>query len=212
MSQVQDFLGEIAAKVVRHRMEQNHPGIRLQNVTSFNAEEFLKELNSDPLPRVAVAGASIADLSRKTKYPANLLTSDLAQATEWRNDSKVTETVVVIALGEEERLGSFHRFSEVRDRDLYLEICRVAEETVCPNKVQLDWWAVLRKGDVIRQTSVFRLASYYLYLRSKSKQIPDASRNGLYHLGLLPAREFFECIADAVATQLPSEPTVDEPH
>ena len=172
MSQVQAFLGEIAAKVVRNRMEQNHPGIRLQNVTSFNPEEFLKELNSDPLPRVAVAGASIPDLSRKTKYPAHLLTSDLAQATEWRNDTKVTETVVVIALGEEERLGSFHRFSEVRDRDLYLEICRLAEETVCPNKVQLDWWSVLRKSDVIRQTSVFRLASYYLYLRSKSKQIP----------------------------------------
>ena len=44
----------------------------------------------------------------------------------------------------------------------------------------------------MRQVSVFRLASYYLYLKSKSKQIPEASRNGLFHLGILPSKEFFE--------------------
>ncbi len=75
---------------------------------------------------------------------------------------------------------------------VYQEICRLAEATVCPNKVQTDWWSVLSKAEVIRQVSVFRLASYYLFLLSKPRHIPDASRDGLYHLGLLPSREFFE--------------------
>jgi hypothetical protein len=192
MSDIATFLGEIAARVVRNLIDGGHPGVRLQNVTAFSPEAFLKHLNSDPRPRVAVAGSSARDLARKTRFPEALLTDDLAKATEWRNDNKVTGTVVVIAFGEEERLGSFHRFTEIRDRDLYHEICRLAETTVCPNKVQTDWWSVLSKAEVIRQVSVFRLASYYLFLLSKPRHIPDASRDGLYHLGLLPSREFFE--------------------
>ncbi len=119
MIDITAFLGEIAARVVRNLIDRSHPGIRLQNVTAFSPEAFLKHLNSDPRPRVAVAGGSARDLARKTNFPEALLTDDLSQATEWRNDNKVTGTVVVIAFGEEERLGSFHRFTEIRDRDLY---------------------------------------------------------------------------------------------
>ena len=116
----------------------------------------------------------------KTNFPEALLTDDLSQATEWRNDNKVTGTVVVIAFGEEERLGSFHRFTEIRDRDLYQEICRLAEATVCPNKVQTDWWSVLSKAEVIRQVSVFRLASITLapkkLIRTRRASEGSASR------------------------------------
>ena len=87
---------------------------------------------------------SAQELSRKGKYPAKLLTTDLAVAAEWRNDPKVTETVVVVALGEEERLGTFHRFTEVQDHDLYREICAIAKATLCPNDVQTHWWAFSR--------------------------------------------------------------------
>ena len=123
MSQVEEFLGETVAKVVGDLVERHHPGIRIQNVTNFSPEAFLKHLNAEARPRVAVAGASVQEIARRTGFPAKLLTANLAEATEWRNNPKVTQTVVVIALGEEERLGSFHRFSEIRDRDIYLEIC-----------------------------------------------------------------------------------------
>lgn len=192
MNDVAEFLGDVAAQVVRLLIERGHPGVRLQNVTTFSPETFLRHFSSDPRPHVAIAGFSASDLSRKAKYPIKLLTSDLAEATEWRNDPRITETVVVIAFGEEERLGSFHRFTEVRDRDLYDQICQLASDTLCPNKVQNDWWSVLKKADVRRQLSVYRLASYVLYLQSRPKHIPDASREGLFHLGLLPAKEFFE--------------------
>jgi hypothetical protein len=121
-----------------------------------------------------------------------MVTGDLAVATEWRNDAKVREPVVVIAFGEEERLGSFHRFTRVRDRDLYQTICKRAADELCPNEVLKDWWKVLAKAEVMRQTSVYRLAAYYLYLASRGRQLPQASREGLHLLGLLPSREFFE--------------------
>lgn len=192
MSAIEEFLGEVVSRVVRGMMERGHPGIRLQNVTPFDPVSFLSSLNSGLRPRVAIAGASVNELIRKTKFPPNLLTSDLAVATEWRNDPGVTETVIIVAFGEEERLGSFHRFAEVRDIELYREICELGREALCPNRVQSDWWLVLSKMEVSRQVSVHRLASYYLFLKSKAKHIPEASREGLYHLGLLPSREFFE--------------------
>ena len=35
MNPVEDFLGEIIAKVVRNLIDRHHPGIRIQNVTNF---------------------------------------------------------------------------------------------------------------------------------------------------------------------------------
>lgn len=193
MKSVDVFLGEVAARVVSSLIDRGHSGIRLQNTSTFSCEAFLQNLRGSPKPRVAVVvGSSVQDLSRKGKYPKNLLTTDLAVATEWRNDREVSEAVVIIALGEEERLGTFHRFTEVQDRDLYREICRIAKETLCPNDVQTHWWTVLSKPEVMRQLSVFRLASYFVFLESKPKQIPEASRDGLYLLGLLPSKGFFE--------------------
>src|SRR5206468_1898609 len=120
------------------------------------------------------------------------VTGDLAVGTEWRNDAAVTDPVIVVAFGEEERLGSFHRFAQVRDRDLYQAICRFAENALCPNQALKDWWSVLAKAEVMRQVSVSRLAEYGLFLQGGRARLPQASREGLYLLGLLPSREFFE--------------------
>lgn len=192
MTDVQAFLGETVGKVVRALIERRHPGIRLQNVTTFSPETLLRHLNKEPRPRVAIAGGAVGHLIRKTKFPAALLTADLSEATEWRNDPRVNETVVIVSFSEEERLGSFHRFTEVRDRELYQEICETAFAEVCPNDVQTNWWRVLGRPEVRRQISVYRLAAYFLFLQAKPKKIPDASRDGLYLLGLLPSKEFFE--------------------
>jgi len=193
MSDVESFIGEVAASVVRRLIDRGHPGIRLQNVTSFDPASLLGCLRDvKPLPRVAVAGENAASLVRASKYPQGSLTTDLAVATEWRNDPKVKESVIVVSFGEEERLGSFHRFTEVRDRDLYQEICEIAFGSVCPNEVLKRWWQVLERTDAKRQISVYRLASYLLYLKGRPGQIPEASRDGLFHLGLLPSNEFFE--------------------
>ena len=193
MSDVETFIGEVAAKVVCNLIDRGHPGIRLQNVTVFSPESLLRGLaNLKPVPRVAIAGANTTALAKTAKYPAASLTSDLSVATEWRNDPKVKEAVIVVSFGEEERLGSFHRFTEVRDRDLYQEICEIAFRDVCPNEVLKRWWHVLELTEARRQISVYRLASYLLYLKSKPKQIPEAPRDGLFQLGLLPSRKFFE--------------------
>lgn len=193
MSDVESFLGTVAAGVVGRYVDRGHPGIRLQNVTSFSPASFLGDLRDGTLvPRVAVAGENAASLARASNYPTNKLTTDLAVATEWRNDSNVTESVIIVSFGEEERLGSFHRFTEVRDRDIYQEICEIASSSVCPNEVLKRWWQVLARADVRRQISVYRLASYLLYLKGRPGKIPEASREGLFHLGLLPSKEFFE--------------------
>ncbi len=193
MSNVESFIGEVAAGVVRRLIDRGHPGVRLQNVTGFSPASLLHGLrNLKPVPRVAVPGGDAASLVKASKYPQDALTTDLAVATEWRNDPKVQDSVIVVSFGEEERLGSFHRFTEVRDRDLYQEICEIAFATVCPNEVLKRWWQVLERTDARRQISVFRLASYLLYLKGRPGQIPEASREGLFHLGLLPSREFFE--------------------
>ena len=192
MNDVPQFIGEIVARVARGLIERGHPGIRVQNVTAFDPGAMLKHLNELPKPRVAVANASVRDLIKTSKYPANLVTADLSEATEWRNDPKVKETVVVVSFGEEERLGTFHRFTEIRDRDLYKEVCETALRELCPNEVLLKWWGVLERTDVSRQISLYRLAAYFLYLKGRPKQIPEASRDGLYLLGLLPSKEFFD--------------------
>jgi len=192
MTDVSEFLGEIVAKVVRALIDRGHPGVRLQHVTAFDPAAMLRLLNQDPRPRVAIASASVRDLLKSTKYPAHLLTADLADATDWRNDPKVIDTVVIVSFGEEERLGTFHRFTEIRDRDLYKEVCETAFKELCPNEVLRKWWGVLERTEVSRQISVYRLASYFLHLKAKPKQIPEASRDGLYLLGLLPSKEFFD--------------------
>ncbi|GDX92033.1 hypothetical protein LBMAG46_20400 [Planctomycetia bacterium] len=193
MSNVESFIGVVAASMVRRLIDRGHPGIRLQNVTGFSPASLLEGLHDiKPVPRVAVAGENAAGLAKASKYPKGALTTDLAVATEWRNDPNVKESVIVVSFGEEERLGSFHRFTEVRDRDLYQEICNIALSTVCPNEVLKRWWQVLEQTDARRQISVFRLASYFLYVKGRPGQIPDASREGLFHLGLLPSKEFFE--------------------
>lgn len=81
---------------------------------------------------------------------------------------------------------------QVAHRELYEQICETALEDVCPNDVQTTWWRVLAKPEVRRQTSVYRLASYFLHMKARPKKIPEASRDGLYVLGLLPSKEFFE--------------------
>jgi hypothetical protein len=44
----------------------------------------------------------------------------------------------------------------------------------------------------MRQLSVRRLAEYLLYLDSNKQRLPDAAREGLYILGLLPSHTFFD--------------------
>jgi hypothetical protein len=191
MTDVKDFLGGIVADVVRRLIAKGHPGIRLLNVTAFDPGAMLKHLPA-PQPRVAVAGGNVAALAKATKYPPKLLTAELADATDWRNDPAVTDPVVIVSFSEEERLGSFHRFTEVRDRDLYQAICDAARKELCPNTVQETWWDVLSRTEVSRLISVYRLAAYFLYLNGRAKHIPEASRDGLYLLGLLPSKEFFD--------------------
>lgn len=190
-----DFLGGIAADVVVHRIGEGHPGIFVQEVTSFTYASFLQHLKAKALPRVAFAGlasSEVQTLCRKARYPDGLVTGDLAVATAWRNDPGVAESVVVVAFGEEERLGSFHRFAAVRDRDLYVAICDRAETDLCPNAVLSLWWKVLRRPEVMRQLSVHRMALYFLALEAEKKRLPQVSREAFHLLGLLPSRTFFE--------------------
>jgi hypothetical protein len=195
MSPEADFLGGVAADVVARRIEEGHLGIFVQEVTSFTYATFLQQLKPKAQPRVAFAdldGSEVRTLCKKARYPEELITGDLAQATSWRNDPRIAEAVVVVAFGEEERLGSFHRFSAVRDRDLYLAICDRAEAELCPNAVLSAWWKVLRRPEVMRQLSVHRIALYFLTLEADKKRLPHVSREALYLLGLLPSRTFFE--------------------
>ena len=192
MNEVSEFLGIITAKVVSRLLDAGKTGIRIHNVTPFDPATMLKELTHNTcLPRIAIAGISVHALAKQTQYPSQLLTDLLATATKWRNDPKMKEPLVVISLEEEERFGSFHRFTEVRDRDLYHEICKCAKYQLCPNEVQDKWWKVLDHAHLAREISVYRLASYFLYIQAQVANIPDASKEGLHLLGMLPSRTFF---------------------
>jgi hypothetical protein len=189
---VQVFLGDVVASIIHSLIAKGHLGIRIQNVTEFDPVWMLKHLLKGSCPRVAITGSSIKELSRQSKYPLALLTGDLAQAAVWRNDPKVSDPVVIVSGSEEERLGTFHRFTEIRDHDLYLGVCEKSLKEICPNEVLKRWWNLLRRPEIIRQTSVYRLASYYLYVKGRPAEVPDASRDGVYLLGLLPSRAMFE--------------------
>ncbi len=54
---------------------------------------------------------------------------------------------------------------------------------------------MLNRKDIMRQVSVRRLAEYVLYLRQNNTRLPEAAREGLYILGMLPSRTFFDHIS-----------------
>lgn len=196
MSEVSEFLGKIAGTAVTRLLTQGHTGIRLQDVTTFAPEPFLHALSDVGPVRVIFAGSSAADvraLCRRAKFPESRATADLSKGTDWRNDPNVSDPLILIAFTEEERLGSFHRFVSVLDQHLYRLVCELGTQNLSPNQVLLDWWSnVLGRVDMVRQIPVHRLAAYYLALEAQSQRLPEASRECLHHLGLLPSREFFE--------------------
>ena len=119
------------------------------------------------------------------------MTGDLEVGTEWRNSDDFDGPVVLVAFAEEEKLGTFHRFTPIKDHTLYEALCIRAHRDFSPNQSLAEWWTVLRKADIRRQISVRRLAEYCLLLQDNKGRLPDAAREGLYVLGMLPSRSFF---------------------
>lgn len=186
------FIGKIVANVAEGLIKRGNFGVKVHSVTEFDVVGMLSSLTGTPKPRVAVSGANVRKLAQASGYSGSLLTADLAVATGWRNDPNSKDPVIIVSVGEEERLGSFHRFKEIEDRAIYQAICDHAVGTVCPNEVLKRWWAVLRRKEVARHISVYRLALYWIYVAESKGQIPEASREGLFLLGLLPSRTVFD--------------------
>ena len=89
-------------------------------------------------------------------------------------------------------MGTFHRFAPIKDHNLYEALCLRAEKNLSPNQSLAEWWTVLRKkAEIRRQISVRRLAEYCLLLQENRNRLPEAAREGLYLLGMLPSRSFF---------------------
>ena len=191
-----DLLGDVAAVVVVKLIARGETGIRLQDITPFSYEPFLLGTAKSPVkPRVILAGVKPAEakqLAKKTGFSPNQLTGDLELGAEWRNDGTITGPVVLVAFAEEEKLGTFHRFAPVRDQHVYAALCARTEQELSPNQVLAEWWKVLARRDIMRQVSVRRLAEYSLYLGRNNKRLPEAAREGLYILGMLPSRTFFD--------------------
>jgi hypothetical protein len=190
-----ELMGDVAASVVEGLIARGETGVRLQDITPFNYEAFLSRIAERGLPiRLILAGAKAAEIRQLRKlsgFDSTTLTGDLELGTEWRNDAAITEPIVMVAFGEEERLGSFHRFTPVRDHNLYAALCARCRADLGPNQVLAEWWNVLARKDVMRQLSVRRLAEYAVYLTNNKERLPEAAREALYILGMLPSKTFF---------------------
>lgn len=195
------LLGTTAADVVAEFFRRGETGVRLVEVTPFDADAFLRRLKiAVGDARVVWAGLTIAQttaLSRSARFPAARLTGDLEVGTQWRNDPRSADPIVVVSFEELEKLGTFHRFASIKDHHLYSTLCTFAETQFCPNQALASWWVVLKRRETMRQISVRRLANYCIFLGENAGRLPEATREGLYLLGLLPARSFFDHASDS---------------
>jgi hypothetical protein len=191
-----ELLGDVAAEVVCGLIRKGETGMRLLEITPLEYNPFLRALvRSDVHPRVVLAGMKAAEakqLAVKSHFPPSHLTGDLELGTSWRNDPSVSDPIVVVSFAEEEKLGTFHRFAPIRDQHLYQTLCERARRDLAPNQVLAAWWDVMARREIMRQLSVRRLAEYVLYLNSNTQRLPDAAREGLYILSLLPSHTFFD--------------------
>jgi hypothetical protein len=191
-----EVLGTVAAEVVLDLIGRGETGLRLIEVTQFDYMSFLNAMvASASFPHVVLAGRPASELKRLatgTGFPLSQMTGDLEVGTAWRNDPMMKGTIVVVSFAEEEKLGTFHRFTAVKDHDLYQGLCRKGLAELGPNEVLTAWWKLLMRRDVERQLSVRRLAEYLIYLQANKKSLPEAARTGLYILGMLPSRTFFD--------------------
>lgn len=191
-----ELLGEIAGACVLELIARGETGIRLQETTPFSIGAFLESIvGSAAHAHVIVAGITpqeLRTLSKASGFPIKQMTGNLEVGTEWRNSEQFDGPVVLVAFAEEEKLGTFHRFTPIKDHNLYETLCIRAQRDLSPNQSLAEWWTVLRKkADIRRQISVRRLAEYCLLLQDNKNRLPDAAREGLYLLGMLPSRSFF---------------------
>jgi hypothetical protein len=191
-----ELVGDVAAEVVGDLVRKGATGVRLQDITPFDYVAFLTGLMLIGSPvRVILAGAKtseIKQLAHRTRFDMGSLTGELELGTEWRNDVSVTEPIIMVAFSEEERLGTFHRFTPVRDHNLYASLCNRCRRELSPNQVLAEWWQMLARKEVMRQLSVRRLAEYAVALIAEKARLPEAAREYLYVLGLLPSKTFFD--------------------
>jgi hypothetical protein len=193
---LQIFLGKVVAKAIQKHLEVGRSDLRLIDVSEFDIPSMLREVARlcDPLPKIAIAGEDVRDLVRASGYPRNLITGSLSTAASWRNDSDAVHPRIVIGSSDDEKLGTFHRYTPITDHFLFQSICDQAinDSGVCPNDVLRLWWRVLGSATISRVVSVQRVARYFLAISESGDDAPVASREALYLLGLFRSELFFD--------------------
>lgn len=193
---LQIFLGKVVAKAIEGHLGVGRSDLRLIDLSEFDLPSMLREVTQlcDPLPKIAIAGEDVRDLARASGYPRNLITGSLSTAASWRNDSDALHPRIVIGCSDDEKLGTFHRYTPITDQLLFQIICARAidDSGVCPNDVLRLWWRVLGSATISRVVSVQRLARYFLAISESGGDVPVASRDALYLLGLFRSELFFD--------------------
>jgi hypothetical protein len=113
---LQAFLGRAVASVIEQHLLAGITDLRLIDVSEFDVTTMLRALvkAGESLPKIAIAGANVRELSRASGYARQSLSESLSTAATWRNDGALRLPRIVIASSDDEKVGTFHRIRRSR--------------------------------------------------------------------------------------------------
>lgn len=189
------LLGELCVEVAR---EPGRIGAFAENMPSLDPSAFVRAIaEGSPGARIAVLGAG------KTRLPTSksvLLTTDPAAANRWRNDADVRRgaAVFVLAAGQTAKLNSLRSALQlVTAADLRrAAVQRSIEAMRSPEREQL--WRLFGARTADIPTS--KLLDFAASIEGAThSQLPDAERDNLWRIGLVPSNALLAANGPAAA-------------
>ncbi len=172
-------------------MDQGHPGVKVANCDRVRPGSDVKVVKPRPKTARCHRQRSVRDLLRATKYPADLLQRILLTQ---RTGATIPKSSTRWSSWRSAKKSVWERFIVSPRSTTGTSTRRFAKQPSrksVPTKCCANGGRRLTHGN---SPADLRLPtpSYFLHLKSMPKHIPEASRDGLYLLGLLPSKEFFD--------------------
>lgn len=203
MTQLENTTGEVIARAILSHAKAGAFGVLVVDMPEFEPTTLLAALRPGKIGlRLAMPGysptvtKSLKDAAQRAGFNEGTFVTTVEGAERWRNDARISDTIVVVAPREIPKLNSLNRFQTLSADELYKQVCREGLERLGVNEAQKQLWRALSHKQVTRAIPLEGLLTYFGELEqtlSKSGEgvLPTQSRELLYLLGLLPDQELF---------------------
>lgn len=202
MTQLETTTGEVIARAILSHAEAGAFGVLVKDMPEFEPTALLAALRPGLGLRVAMPGysptvtKSLKDAARRAGFSEGTFVTTVEGAERWRNDARISDTIVVVAPREIPKLNSLNRFQTLSADELYKQVCREGLERLGVNEAQKQLWRALSHKQVTRAIPLEGLLTYFGELeqalsKSGEEVLPTHSRELLYLLGLLPDQDLF---------------------